>query len=159
MRTLRRSACLVALLLYAPLTSAGDFSGRVVGVTDGDTIKALDAGREVKVRLHGIDSQEKRQAFGQKAKEYASSLAYGRDVTVRETDVDRYGRTVAWVILPDGRNLNKEMVRVGLAWWYRKYAARDRELERLESEARAARRGLWQDREPVPPWEWRKVRR
>ena len=72
------------------------------------------------------------------------------------TDRDQYGRLVADVILPDGRNLNRELVRAGLAWWYRRYAPHDAELEALEAEARAARRGLWADPHPVPPWEWRR---
>jgi endonuclease YncB( thermonuclease family) len=62
------------------------------------------------------------------------------------------------VVLPDGRNLNRELVQAGLAWWYRKYAPDDRELEKLEAEARSAKRGLWQDPNPVPPWEFRKKR-
>jgi endonuclease YncB( thermonuclease family) len=70
-------------------------------------------------------------------------------------DTDRYGRTVAEIILPDGRNLNQEIVRAGFAWWYVKYACHDAELERLEAEARAAGRGLWADKEPTPPWEFR----
>jgi hypothetical protein len=74
-------------------------------------------------------------------------------------DNDRYGRVVAEIILPDGRNLNHEIVRAGFAWWYRAYARGDGDLERLEREARDARRGLWADSAPVPPWEWRKARR
>jgi endonuclease YncB( thermonuclease family) len=60
------------------------------------------------------------------------------------------------VLLPDGRSLNHELVGAGLAWWYRRYAPGDLDLERLESEAREAKRGLWADAEPVPPWEWRR---
>jgi micrococcal nuclease len=86
-------------------------------------------------------------------------LAFGKDVKVLVRDVDRYGRTVGEVILPDGRSLNRELVKAGLAWWYRHYAAHDRELERLEADARAARRGLWTDPHPIPPWEWRKEAR
>ena len=80
---------------------------------------------------------------------YASRL-----VVVR--DVDRYGRQVAEVILPDGRNLNEEVVRAGLAWWFVRYARRDQVFGNLEAEARAARRGLWADTAPVAPWEFRR---
>ncbi len=73
--------------------------------------------------------------------------------------LDRYGRTIADVILPDGRVLNRELVRAGFAWWYRRYAPEDETLEQLECEARGARRGLWADAEPVPPWEWRVMRK
>jgi micrococcal nuclease len=70
-------------------------------------------------------------------------LAFGKTVRIVPRDTDRYGRTVAEVILPDGRSLNREMVREGLAWWYREYTPHDAELARLEAKARAARRGLW----------------
>ncbi|MBS1856124.1 MAG: thermonuclease family protein [Acidobacteria bacterium] len=71
-------------------------------------------------------------------------------------DIGRYKRTVAEIILPDGRNLNQEVVRAGLAWWYRTYAKHDAVLPALEDEARAAKRGLWADPSPMPPWEWRR---
>jgi micrococcal nuclease len=77
-------------------------------------------------------------------------------VTIVERDKERYGRTVADVWLPDERSLNREMVSSGMAWWYRKYAANDQTLARLESEARQAKRGLWSQADPKPPWEWRK---
>lgn len=74
-------------------------------------------------------------------------------------DTDRYGRVVGEVLLPDGRSLNRELVRAGLAWWYRQYAPTDTLLAQLEAEARAAHQGLWSDPAPVPPWAWRKQRR
>ncbi len=112
-----------------------------------------------KIRLHGIDCPEKRQAFGNRAKQFTSKLVFGETVTVEVVDRDRYGRTVADVLLPDGRSLNRELVRAGFAWWYRRYAPDDETLKQLEHEARAARRGLWADAEPVPPWEWRGMRK
>ena len=78
-------------------------------------------------------------------------------MTVKVRDIDRYKRTVAEVILPDGRNLNQEIVRAGLAWWYQQYARREVVLRDLEQEARNAERGLWSEPKPVPPWEWRKA--
>ncbi len=63
------------------------------------------------------------------------------------------------MILPDGRVLNRELVRAGFAWWYRRYAPDDEMLAQLEQEAREAQRGLWADAEPVPPWEWRGMRK
>lgn len=107
----------------------------------------------MKVRLHGIDAPETGQDFGARAKQAASELAFGKDVTVREVNKDRYGRTVAEVILADGRSLSHEIVRAGMAWW--KYAPADQELAGLEAEAKAARRGLWAQANPTPPWEWR----
>lgn len=107
----------------------------------------------------GIEWPEKRQPFGTRARQFTGDMAFGKDVTVRVIDVDRYGRTVGEVILPDGLSVNRELVRAGLAWWYRQYARKDRDLERLEASARAARSGLWADADPVAPWEWRKTRR
>jgi len=78
---------------------------------------------------------------------------------VQVRDIDRYGRTVGEVVLPDGRSLNRELVRAGLAWWYQHYAPHDQDLERLEQQARAARRDLWADKDPVAPWEWRRAQR
>jgi endonuclease YncB( thermonuclease family) len=80
-------------------------------------------------------------------------------VAVHVRDVDRYGRTVAEIILPDGRNLNREIVRAGFAWWYERYARHETVLRDLQDEARAARRGLWADPSPMPPWEWRRAAR
>jgi endonuclease YncB( thermonuclease family) len=136
-----------------------EFSGKVIGVSDGDTITVLRERSPVKIRLHGIDCPETGQDFGARAKSFTSELGFGEIVTVRPVGVDRYRRTVAEVVLPDGRLLNREIVRAGYAWWYRKYAPVDAALERLEREARAARRGLWSQPSPVPPWEWRHPQR
>jgi endonuclease YncB( thermonuclease family) len=108
--------------------------------------------------LHGVDTPEKAQAFGTRARQFSSALAFQQTVTVRVHDTDRYGRLVGEVVLPDGRSLNQELVRAGLAWWYRQYAPDDTTLAQLEAEARAAKRGLWADATPIPPWEWRKAR-
>jgi endonuclease YncB( thermonuclease family) len=122
---------------------AEEFSGKVIGITDGDTLRVLREKSPVKIRLHGIDCPESGQDFGTQAKRKTSELAFGQVVKVQEHGLDRYGRTVADVILPDGRSLNRELVRQGVAWWYRKYAPHDSQLSQLEAEARAAKRGLW----------------
>jgi micrococcal nuclease len=155
-RVLPRLVALIALAC-ASAAHAADFPGKVVGVSDGDTLTVLRADRTpVKVRLYGIDAPETGQDFGSRAKHAGSDLAFGKVVTVRPVDTDRYGRTVAEVILPDGRSLNREMVRQGMAWWFRKYAPADRDLSALEAEARAAHRGLWGQPNPTPPWDWRR---
>ena len=146
---------LVQILLLAPfLACAASFSGKVVKVSDGDTIEVMREGRAEKIRLAGIDCPEKKQAFGKAAKRFTLDLAAQKIVTVKVETTDRYGRTVGEVILPDGRSLNRELVRAGYAWWYRKYSS-DTTLGLLESEARSGRRGLWADPNPVPPWDWR----
>ncbi len=116
-------------------------------------------GKGKRIRLHGIDCPEKRQAFGNRAKQFTSTLVFGKTVTVQFVDRDRYGRTVAEVLLPDGRSLNRELVRAGFAWWYWRYAPDDETLAQLEREARGAQRGLWADPHAVPPWEWRIMRK
>lgn len=130
--------------------------GKVTRVIDGDTLEVLVNRRPLRVRLHGVDCPEKGQAFGTRAKQETSRLCFGLDVTVVPRDRDAYGRTVADVVLPDGRVLNRELVRAGMAVWYRKYAD-DPELERLEREARAASRGLWSQKNPEEPAAWRRA--
>jgi endonuclease YncB( thermonuclease family) len=152
-------AAIVSLAVLLSSSAAfADFSGRVVGVSDGDTIKVMHNGRAEKIRLNGIDCPEKTQPFGHKAKQFTSAMVFGKEVTVQVKDTDKYGRTVADVILPDGRSLNRELVAAGLAWWYRKYS-KDESLRQLEADAQAARRGLWADPDPMPPWEWRHPRK
>lgn len=148
----------LALAALLPATSPGaDYPARVVGVSDGDTITVLSADRvQHRIRLYGIDAPETGQDFGARAKQEASALAFGKTVTVRLRDTDRYGRTVADVILPDGASLNVSMVGRGMAWWYRPYAPRDLKLAASEARARAARRGLWGSPNPTLPWEWRR---
>lgn len=141
-------------LAYCGQLCNADFAGKVVGVSDGDTITVLKGTDEVKVRLDGIDAPEKAQPWGARAKQAASEGCFGKTVTVIEKDTDRYGRTIG-VIEVDGRNLNLALVRSGYAWWYRKYAGDNEELAEAETEARKAKRGLWQDATPVPPWDWR----
>ncbi len=130
-------------------------AGTVVSVTDGDTVIVLADGARLKVRLNGIDCPERNQAYGQKAKEFALSLAAQKAVSVTVRDVDRYGRYVGDVIV-DGVSLNERLVEAGLAWHYRQYSD-DKTLARLEREAREAGRGLWKEANPVAPWDFRKA--
>lgn len=156
MRPMRFSwVVLLTILLVVPVF-AGEFYGQVVGVIDGDTFEVLRNGKAERIRLSGIDCPEKGQAYGQKAKQAASALVFGKAVTLHTFEKDRYGRTIADVVLPDGLNVNQELVKQGWCWWYRKYAPGDTVLEGLENEAREARRGLWVDPHPMPPWKWRK---
>ena len=148
----------LALVLFAATAArAEEFCGQVVGVQDGDTLTVReDGGESLRIRLWGIDAPERRQPFSNAAKKHLSALAFGQTVRVLVRDQDRYGRTVAVIVLPDGRNLNEEMVRDGFAWWFRKYAPYECTLERLETEAKDAGLGLWAEPQAVPPWEYRK---
>jgi micrococcal nuclease len=132
--------------------------GRVVGVTDGDTITVLDENKKrIKVRLDAIDAPESGQAFGQAAKRALSDMVFGKDVVVIKKKEDRWGRTIGHVIV-DGVDTNLAMLAAGAAWHYRHFD-QNRRLAEAEREAREAKRGLWQDASPIPPWEWRKGKR
>src|SRR5690348_15019044 len=118
-----RAWCLsLTLLLCAPSVGfAADFSGRVVAILDGDTIEVLHHRTTERVRLTGIDCPEKKQPFGQRAKQATSALSFGQHVTVLRAGKDRYGRTLGTVELMDGTNLNYALVQLGWCWWYWKY--------------------------------------
>ncbi len=131
------------------------FTSTVLSVTDGDTLTVWGNGTREKVRLHGIDCPESDQSFGSQATQLATQLALEKTVTVTDLGRDRYRRMLGEIVLPDGRMLNQELVRDGFCWWYRKYAPGDTTLERFETEAREAGRGLWVEPNPVSPWEWR----
>lgn len=150
----------LGLALVLSVASAETLTGRVVGVSDGDTITILQAGNvQAKIRLAGIDAPEKRQPFGQVSKAALSDLVFNRTVTVGVQDTDRYGRKVGWVSL-EGADINAVQVKSGMAWVYRRYIDQSsvygRALLAHEDNARAARRGLWQDPAPVEPWDFRK---
>ena len=105
----------------------------------GDTLEVLHDQRPECIRLNGIDCPEKGQAFGNRAKQAASALVFGKEVTFQTYGRDKYGRTIANVLLPDDTNINHTLVKDGWCWWYRKYAPGDTVLEGLEKEARARR--------------------
>jgi micrococcal nuclease len=147
---------LVVLLLWPMLAIGENFTGRVVSVSDGDTISVMHDGTAKKIRLHGIDAPEKGQPFSNRAKQFVSQQCFGKDVTVKTHGQDRYGGMIGEVFLPDLRNLNYKLVDEGFAWWCRRCAPESSALERLEKEAREGKRGLWADSDPIPPWEWRK---
>lgn len=129
----------------------------VVGVTDGDTLTALSEQREqIKIRIAEIDAPESRQPFGAASKRSLSDLCFKVRAEIRPQKTDRYGRTVARVTCR-GEDASAHQVRTGMAWVFERYAS-DRSLFRLQDDAKAAGRGLWSERTPVPPWEWRKAR-
>jgi len=151
----------VVCLLSAAQVGAEVLEGRVVGVTDGDTIKVLTADNtEARIRLAAIDAPERAQPFGDAAKRQLSSLVFGRPVEVHWQKRDRYRRIVGavWV---SGVDVGLEQVRSGLAWHYKQYAAEQSPEERAryaeaENAARSGQIGLWADGDPVPPWDWRR---
>jgi endonuclease YncB( thermonuclease family) len=129
---------------------AQTYQGKVVGVSDGDTLIVLTPEKQqIKVRLAEIDAPEKSQAYGQRSKQSLSDLVFGKQVRVKQQDRDRYGRVVGRVYV-GSLDINAEQVKRGMAWVYRKYA-RDQALYALERQARGAKRGLWADPHAIPP--------
>lgn len=135
------------------------FEGKVISIKDGDTFEVLYDGQPERVRLAKIDCPEKSQPFGNNAKQFASELCFGKMVTVSSNGKrDRYGRVVGTVVTEDGTNVNEALVKAGLAWHYKDYSDSE-ELAAIESQARLQKLGLWADKRPTPPWDWRKKKR
>lgn len=147
---------LLLLLLggLAAVAQAESFSGRVIVVIDGDTVLMLRNHHPVKIRLANIDAPEKEQDFGAASRAVLAQLVLHQQVEADSRSVDKYGRIVALLKLGT-LNVNEEMVRQGMAWEYSNFH-RDRHYLALQQEARQAKRGLWQQPHPMPPWQWRK---
>jgi endonuclease YncB( thermonuclease family) len=149
---------LIAAFIFALSSGAlaETFSGVVAGITDGDTITVVSGQRQVKVRLVGIDAPEMKQPFGTRSKQSLSGLCFRRTAIIESLGRDQYGRVLGRVNCA-GRDANAEQVRTGMAWVTNLYLRKaDRGLRHLQETARDGRRGLWADRNPVPPWKWRK---
>ena len=138
--------------------------GRVVGVTDGDTVTLLDAQHTLhKIRLAGIDAPESRMPYGQRAKAHLAALVFNKNVVALTRKQDRYGRTIA-TLMRGQTDINLAMIEAGMAWHYRHYAkeqpaAEARAYALAEEQARDRGIGLWHDSEPTAPWAWRRSRR
>ena len=162
-KRLSRSLIVVSLL-SAYSAWAYSIQGRVVGVSDGDTITVLDSTKtQHKIRLAGIDAPEKKQPFGQASKKHLSDLVFDRDVTLECGKTDKYRREIC-VVIVDGQDANLAQVTAGMAWWYRKYQKEQTEGQRssyeaAEATAKAGRVGLWSEDQPVAPWDFRKLRK
>lgn len=131
-------------------------SAKVVGVKDGDTYVILIDKTQITIRLEHVDCPEKKQAYGQVAKKFGSDFCFGKEVKIKWNKVkDRNGRWIAEIYLLD-KCLNKELVKYGLAWHFKKYS-KSVEYSNLELEARKKKIGLWRDKQPIAPWEWRKL--
>jgi endonuclease YncB( thermonuclease family) len=139
-----------------------DYYVKVVGITDGDTFNGLTSDKQLlKIRIYGIDAPEKNQAFGTRSKQYLSNLIFGKQICIKfqltkkgkhKRSWDRY---IAWAYTPDGKDVSAEMLKAGMAWHYKKYDSMQEEAK-LENGARKAKIGLWVDKNPVAPWNFRK---
>ena len=157
-----RGALATLSLLFAleGTLCAATLVGRVVAVSDGDTITVLDAdAKQHRVRLEGIDAPERGQAFHDRSRQNLAAMVQGRPVSVEWTKRDRYGRVVGRVFA-DGHDVNLLQIEMGYAWHFKPYAKEQEAQAReayaaAEEEARAVARGLWSGAAPVPPGEWR----
>jgi endonuclease YncB( thermonuclease family) len=158
---------LLAICLWSTTVLAwadGVLAGRVVGLADGDTITVLDYQYvQHKVRVAGIDAPEKGQAFGNRSKSHLAMLVMGKPVDVEWSKKDRYGRIVGLVRV-NGSDAGFEQVRAGMAWHYKAYSKEQSSEDRAaysaaEDDARLAYRGLWADKSPQPPWDYRASKR
>jgi endonuclease YncB( thermonuclease family) len=128
---------------------------KVIGIQDGDSLTLLSSDKwPLKVRLEGIDCPEKNQAFGNKAKQYLSDLCFEKNITLKQSGKDRYGRTLGWLYTADGKCINLLMIQQGLAWHYKKYS-KDSTLAKAELEARSKKINIWSEALPIAPWEFR----
>lgn len=147
------------IALFFVSTAHAEYKAEVIHVSDGDTVTIVDQDKaRITIRLSGIDSPEKGQAYGGKAKAFMKDLIYKKTVTVFPLKKGKYGRTIATVITPDGQNVSHEMLKAGLTWWFYKYS-KDAYLGGLEVQAKRSRTGLWEDSLAIPPWVYRKANR
>ena len=145
-------------LLLTTILVAETITGKVISVTDGDTIKILDEKNKVyKIRLNDIDAPEKKQAFGNKSKENLAKYIAGENVRVEYYKLDRYKRILGTVYFKD-KDINKQQIIDGYAWVYKKYS-KNNEYINQERISKNHKRGLWKDEKPIEPWEYRKMKK
>jgi endonuclease YncB( thermonuclease family) len=164
LRRISLLAVLFALAAAAHSQPTPFLNGKVVRITDGDTLWVEVPGQFewVQVRFYGVDAPESAwpevwpaQPFSSEGKEFVREQVAGKEVSIRLKDDETYGRAVGEVFI-DGKSLSRELLRCGLAWWNKKYEPDDLDLRRLEDAARAAKLGLWSQENPIPPWEHRR---
>jgi endonuclease YncB( thermonuclease family) len=146
---------LVILAMLLAFSGNETYTGKVIKITDGDTIVVLNRSNEqIRIRLEGIDCPESHQEYGEKAKQAIAGLCFGKEVEIRKSGTDRYGRTLAFIYVGDVC-VNKYLIIQGMAWHYKKYN-NDPELARLEAEAKQNKVGLWSQPYPIAPWDFRR---
>ena len=161
--SISRRLALSVILVLAANASAATITGRVTAVSDGDSFILVDAQRRsIRVRIQGVDAPERRQGFSYASKQSLSKMIYRRDVVVNVDKADQYGRVVGTVMV-EGRDAGLEQIRAGFAWFYTHYANEMPPVVRTvyiaaQREAKSARRGLWSENDPTPPWRFRRER-
>ncbi len=166
---MKRVFAALCVLIWASAAPAEEFDAKVIAVLDGDTLLVLRDGAKIKIRMANIDAPEvshagtgdkspnsqKDQAFGMQSRQSLVEMVAKKQVRINSQAVDQYGRVVG-VVTVDGRNVNEEQVKRGMAWEYSHYHS-DRGYIAMQSEAQQARRGLWAQTSPQAPWQWRKT--
>lgn len=149
----------ITIILSLYVQTKAQVSAKVIGIKDGDTIIVLLSDNSQKtLRLAEVDCPENRQPFGKNAKQFTSEQVFGKFIEYIETDVDRYGRTIAKIYYDSDKYLSRELIKVGLGWWYHQYS-KDIQLGKLQNEAKKKGIGLWREKGAISPAEWRKLKK
>jgi endonuclease YncB( thermonuclease family) len=156
---MKRILILIAVLLATAVAGyAQRFPVKVVGISDGDTFTVINRDKlQLKIRIFGIDAPEKKQAYGNKSKKALSDLIYGKDIEIDVQSQEKWGRYVAKVYTPDGKDVGLLMLQAGMAWHYTEFD-KSASYARAQETAKKNRKGLWADKNPVAPWIFRKRR-
>jgi endonuclease YncB( thermonuclease family) len=148
---------LFILFSFNLLFSQTTLTGKVIGIKDGDTVVVLDSlNNQTTLRLAEVDTPEKSQPFGTKAKQFTSDQIYLKSIKYVVTDTDRYGRSIAMIYYDnDNKYLSAEIIKAGMGWHYKRYST-STALANFETKAKKDKTGLWIDNNPIAPWEWRR---
>ena len=145
--------------IFLSFSLNAQIKAKVVGIKDGDTVLVLLGDKSQKtLRLAEVDCPESGQPFGKNAKQFTSSQIFGKEIIFYETDTDRYGRTIAKIYYNNGKYLSAEIIKVGLGWWYHQYST-NKELGKMQENAKTKNLGLWQDKNAISPYEWRQLQK
>lgn len=147
------------LLFFVSMCVFSQIMAKIIGIKDGDTVVALLADKtQETLRLAEVDCPEKKQPFGNKAKQFTSSKVFGKEVIFYRIKKDRYRRTIAKIFYDDDKYLSAEIIKSGYGWWYFK-ASKNLQLKEFEIVAKNKKRGLWADKNAISPWDFRKIKK